>query len=66
MKNRTKQGKPGKLLAITAVALAVGALPAIAGSVAGTGCGTEVTQILNNIQLVQQYEQQIQQFAKQG
>jgi P-type conjugative transfer protein TrbJ len=40
--------------------------PAIAGSVAGFGGGTEVTQILNNIQLVQQYQQQVQQFAMQG
>lgn len=39
---------------------------AVAGSVGGFGGGTEVTQILNNIQLVQQYEQQLVSFAKQG
>jgi P-type conjugative transfer protein TrbJ len=37
-----------------------------AGSVAGTGGGTEITQIMNNIQLVNSYQQQVQQFVKQG
>jgi P-type conjugative transfer protein TrbJ len=60
------QTKTKKLLALAAVALAVGAQSAIAGSVAGFGGGTEVTQILNNLQLIQQYEQQVQQYAKQG
>jgi P-type conjugative transfer protein TrbJ len=66
MKIKKTQTKARKLLALATVALAVGAQPAIAGSVAGTGGGTEVTQILNNLQLIQQYEQQVQQFATQG
>lgn len=37
-----------------------------AGSVAGTGGGTEVTQIANNIQLVQQYQQTVQGYVRQG
>lgn len=39
---------------------------ALAGSVAGFGGSTEVTQIANNIQLVISYEQQVQQFVRQG
>lgn len=37
-----------------------------AGSVAGTGGSTEVTQILNNLQLIQSYEQQVQSYVRQG
>lgn len=37
-----------------------------AGSVAGFGGSTEITQIMNNIQLVSQYEKQVQQFITQG
>ncbi|CAN7779706.1 conjugal transfer protein TrbJ [Cupriavidus necator] len=37
-----------------------------AGSVAGTGGSTEVTQILNNLQLVQSYEQHVQSYVRQG
>lgn len=40
--------------------------PAFAGSVAGFGGSSEYTQILNNIQLVNAYSQQVQQFIKQG
>jgi P-type conjugative transfer protein TrbJ len=40
--------------------------PALAGSVAGTGGSTEVTQIANNIQLANAYTQQVQQYAMQG
>ena len=38
----------------------------IAGSVAGTGGSTEVTQILNNVQLANQYAQQVEQYVRQG
>lgn len=37
-----------------------------AGSVAGFGGSTEITQIMNNIQLVNAYQQQVQQFVRQG
>ncbi len=37
-----------------------------AGSVAGFGGSTEVTQILNNLQLIQSYEQQVQAYVRQG
>ena len=36
-----------------------------AGSVAGVGPATELTQIMNNVQLVHQYAQQVQQYATQ-
>lgn len=62
MKTRTKL----QALAIAALSMAISAQPASAGSVAGFGGGTEVTQLLNNLQLIQQYEQQVQQFMKQG
>lgn len=39
---------------------------AMAGTVAGTGGSTEFTQIANNVQLVQQYEQQIAGYVRQG
>lgn len=42
------------------------ATPALAGSVAGTGGSTEITQILNNLQLIQSYEQQVQSYVMQG
>jgi P-type conjugative transfer protein TrbJ len=50
------------------VAVAIGAVPSVslAGTVAGTGGSTEVTQILNNLQLIQQYEQQVQSYVMQG
>ena len=48
--------------AATALALSVAvAFPASAGSVAGTGGATEVTQILNNVELVSQSAQLVQQ-----
>src|SRR5947209_1655647 len=49
-----------------AMAVACTSSVSLAGSVAGFGGATEVTQILNNVQLVQQYEQQVQQFVRQG
>lgn len=39
---------------------------AVSGSVLGTGGGTEVTQIANNVQLTLQYEQQVQGYIRQG
>ncbi|MES2879219.1 MAG: conjugal transfer protein TrbJ [Pseudomonadota bacterium] len=39
---------------------------AMAGTVLGTGGSTEVTQIANNIQLVQQYEQMVAGYVRQG
>ncbi|RAA18478.1 conjugal transfer protein TrbJ [Ralstonia pseudosolanacearum] len=42
------------------------ATPALAGSVAGTGGSTEVTQIINMMQLIQSYEQQVQAYVRQG
>ncbi len=36
------------------------------GSVLGTGGGTEVTQIANNIQLIQQYSQAVDGYVRQG
>lgn len=46
--------------------IACGATNIIAGTVAGTGGATEVTQIMNNVQLVLQYEQQVQAYLRQG
>lgn len=37
-----------------------------AGSVAGFGGSTEITQILNNLQLIQSYEQQVSSYVRQG
>ena len=37
-----------------------------AGTVAGTGGSAEITQILNNLQLIQSYEQQVQSYVRQG
>lgn len=39
---------------------------AYAGTVAGTGGSTEMTQIANNLQLIQSYEQQLQSYVRQG
>jgi P-type conjugative transfer protein TrbJ len=50
-----------------AAVICISAAPAaMAGSVAGTGGSTEYTQILNNLQLIQAYEQQVQQYVLQG
>jgi P-type conjugative transfer protein TrbJ len=38
----------------------------LAGSVAGTGGSTEVTQIANNVQLANQYAQQVESYVRQG
>lgn len=48
--------------------IVIGAVPAVslAGSVAGTGGSTEVTQIINMMQLIQSYEQQVQAYVRQG
>jgi P-type conjugative transfer protein TrbJ len=52
------------------VVLAVASLcvcaQAVAGSVAGTGGSTEITQIQNNVQLILSYEQQVQSYLRQG
>jgi P-type conjugative transfer protein TrbJ len=37
-----------------------------AGTVAGTGGSTEITQILNNLQLIQSYEKMVDGYARQG
>lgn len=54
-----------KLFGVVAV-LGLTCGTALAGSVAGFGGGTEITQIMNNVQLVNQYQKQIQQFVTQG
>lgn len=54
-----------KLLAIVAL-FGFTCGTALAGSVAGFGGSSEYTQILNNLQLVNQYKQQVEQFIKQG
>ncbi|WP_394475149.1 conjugal transfer protein TrbJ [Ralstonia mannitolilytica] len=51
---------------IVCVLLLFGQSGANAGTVAGTGGSTEVTQILNNLQLIQSYEQQVQAYVRQG
>lgn len=49
-----------KTVTKTLLALAIfAAVPAFAGSVAGTGGATEVTQILNNIEMINQTAQQV-------
>lgn len=53
-----------KLLSLALFLAASGSLTA--GTVAGFGGGTEVTQIANNIQLVASYEQQVQAYLRQG
>ncbi|VWB97666.1 hypothetical protein BLA13014_04565 [Burkholderia aenigmatica] len=51
---------------IVCVLLLCGQSGANAGTIAGTGGSTEVTQILNNLQLIQSYEQQVQAYVRQG
>jgi type IV secretion system protein TrbJ len=53
------------LSAVSAAILIFSAPGAGAGSVAGFGGSTEITQILNNIQLVESYIQQVQSYATQ-
>lgn len=48
------------------ITTAIFASQAVAGSVAGTGGSTEVTQIINMMQLIQSYEQQVQAYVRQG
>lgn len=50
------------LIAASAIAIT----PAWAGSVGGFGGSTEITQIQNNLQLIMQYEQQVQGYIRQG
>lgn len=45
------------------LAISCGFFPAFAGSVAGTGGGTEVTQLRNEVQLGLQYTKQVQQYT---
>ena len=54
-----------KWLVATAIALGSAGV-ATAGTVAGFGGGTEVTQIANNVQLIQQYEQMVAGYVRQG
>jgi len=54
-----------KIQFLLAASLLAGVCPAMAGSVAGTGGSTEYTQILNNVQLANQYAQQVQQYSTQ-
>lgn len=50
-----------------AAAISISVAPlAVAGSVAGTGGSLEITQIANNLQLIQSYEQQVQSYVRQG
>lgn len=49
-----------------ALALAFGSSAVLAGSVAGTGGSTELTQIANNIELMNSYAQQVEQYTRQG
>lgn len=48
------------------LAMAVLSFQSNAGTVAGTGGATELTQYANNLQLIQQYEQQVQAYLRQG
>lgn len=50
---------------ILAVVVALSGGPALAGSVAGTGGATEVTQILNMVKLAASYEQQVMSYMNQ-
>lgn len=47
------------------LALLAATTPTMAGSVAGTGGATEITQLVNMAQLVAQYTQQVQQYSTQ-
>lgn len=53
------------LIVLLAFGWASTTAPALAGSVAGFGGATEVTQILNNVELVSQTAQQVEQTAQQ-
>lgn len=55
-----------RFAAIVITAITMVAAPAMAGSVAGTGGATEITQIANQMQLLQQYEQQVLGYVRQG
>lgn len=59
-----KRGTLASALVLAAVCLAAG--HAEAGSVAGFGGSTEITQLLNNLQLIQSYEQQVNSYLRQG
>lgn len=54
-----------KPLAVLASAIALTSSTAIAGSVAGTGGATEITQIINMTQLVASYSQQVMSYENQ-
>ena len=51
---------------LLALVVAASGQAAMAGTVAGFGGGTEITQLMNNTQLVLQYEQQVQAYLRQG
>jgi len=52
-------------IVVAAVLAAMAAQPAQAGSVAGTGGSTEVTQLMNNVQLAKSYAQQVLSYENQ-
>lgn len=62
--------RPSSVVAIVASTIAIGLFcppySARAGSVGGTGGSTEVTQIANNVQLANQYAQQVEAYVRQG
>lgn len=51
---------------LLALVIATSGQIAMAGTVAGFGGGTEITQLMNNTQLILQYEQQVQAYLRQG
>lgn len=59
-----KRSPLASTLVLAAACIASG--QAGAGTVAGTGGSTEITQILNNVQLIQSYEQQVNAYLRQG
>jgi len=54
-----------KTLTASSIAATIFATPAMAGGVS-VGGSLEITQIANNLQLIQAYEQQVQQYVRQG
>lgn len=51
---------------LLALAVAVSCQAAMAGTVAGFGGGTEITQLMNNTQLILQYQQAVDSYLRQG
>lgn len=64
-----KVSRNGRATLASAALIAIGCIAAsqaVAGSVGGFGGSTEITQIANNIQLIQSYEQQVNAYLRQG